>query len=156
MAKNWTAYEAAQTIIDGKDFDAIVDIMKRFPVFGMTAIKLNDAALSLLKVLPENMTARKFNAYLRDSMGLTDEDTTEDDYNEDDYNEDDEKPVKEDKKKGKRGRPAKKAEDPEEDEDDDDEDEAPKKKPGKRGRPAKKSKKPVDEDDDDDFDFDYD
>lgn len=139
-AKNWTAYEAAKIILDGKDFEAIVDIFKRFPVFGMVCTKMNEAGLDILKALGD-FTARKMNAYLRDASGLSEDDDSDDDAED----EADDKPAKKSSKKVD--------EDDDEDEDEDDE-EKPMKK-GKNGA-KKSSKKPSDEDDDDDFDFDDD
>ena len=152
-AKNWTAYEAAKTIHEGNDFEAIVDIFKRFPVFGMECTKLNEAGLDILKALGD-FTARKMNAYLRDAAGLSDDDSDENE-------EQDEKPVK---KYSKKSDLVDNDEDNEDDDDDDDEEEEP--TPKKRGRKPKKEEKKsskkskkskkVDDDDDDDDDFDFD
>ena len=108
-AKNYTAYEAAKIIIEGKDFEAITDIFKRFPVFGMTCIKMNEASLDILKALGE-FTARKMNAYLRSVLGIDEGESDEDD----DEEKSEVKPVK---------KSAKKTVVEEDDDDDDDEDE---------------------------------
>lgn len=144
-AKNWTAAEAVKVIVDSKDFVAIADIMKRFPMFAYYAMRVNEAGVTLLSALPEYFTARKVNCYLSGATAddadeaLTDEEVDETDDEEEEEIE--EKPVK---KSGKRGRPAKKFES-----EDDDEDE----KPAKKSPKGKKKSKSVD-DDEDDFDFD--
>ena len=177
-AKNWTAAEAVKVIVEGKDFVAIADIMKRFPMFAYYAMRVNEAGVTLLSALPEYFTARKVNSYLSGATtddadeALTDEEIDETDADEDE-DEIEEKPVK---KSGKRGRPAKKSE-PEDDEevkpakkskksakksskrvvedddDDDEEDDDEDEKPVKKSSKGKKKSKPID-DDEDDFDFD--
>lgn len=152
-AKNWTAAEAVKVIVEGKDFVAIADIMKRFPLFAYYAMRVNEAGVTLLSALPEYFTARKVNSYLSGATtddadeALTDEEIDDADADEDE-DEIEEKPVK---KSGKRGRPAKKSE-PEDDEDEDDDDEEEEDvKPAKKSKKgAKKSSKRVVEDDDDD------
>lgn len=161
-AKNWTAAEAVKVIVEGKDFVAIANIMKRFPMFAYYAMRVNEAGVTLLSTLPEYFTARKVNSYLSGATtddadeALTDEEIDDTDADEDE-DEIEEKPVK---KPGKRGRPAKKSEseDDEDDDDDDEEDEDVKpakksKKSAKKSSKGKKKSKPVD-DDEDDFDFD--
>lgn len=151
-AKNYTAYEAAKIIIEGKDFEAITDIFKRFPVFGMTCIKMNEASLDILKALGE-FTARKMNAYMRSVLGIDEGESDEDD----DEEKSEVKPAKKSAKKTV-------VEDDDDDDEDEDEDDEEEEKPAKkRGRAAKnvkksakKSSKKVEEDDDDDFDFDDD
>ena len=145
-AKNWTAAEAVKVIVEGKDFVAIADIMKRFPMFAYYAMRVNEAGVTLLSALPEYFTARKVNSYLSGATtddadeALTDEEIDEADA-DDEEEEIEEKPVK---KSGKRGRPAKKSEP--EDDDDEEEEEV-------KSSKGKKKSKPVD-DDEDDFDFD--
>ena len=155
-AKNWTAAEAVKVIVEGKDFVAIADIMKRFPMFAYYAMRVNEAGVTLLSALPEYFTARKVNSYLSGATtddadeALTDEEIDEADA-DDEEEEIEEKPVKKSgkrgrpaKKSGKRGRPAKKSEP--EDDDDEEEEEV-------KSSKGKKKSKPVD-DDEDDFDFD--
>lgn len=125
MVKNWTAAEAAQVLVEGTDTASIRDIGHRFPSFAYLVVKLGSSAMDVFSVIPEAITARKFDSWLKGPSDTKSKVDSEDDEDE----EEKEKP----KKKGKRGRPAKKSK-PADDDDDDDEDE--------------------DEDDDDDFDFD--
>ena len=146
MAKNYTAYDAAAIIVEGmKKENAFEyqDIMKRYSFFGAMCTKLDETALKLLEVLPEYMTARKLNRYIKESLGI--EEVVADDIDE--VEEEVEEPKKE---KAKRGRKPKKVEVEEEEDDDDEEEEKPKKKAKK----VEKKKKVEVEDDDDDFDFD--
>lgn len=150
-AKNWTAADAVKIIVEGKNFEAIADIMKRFPIFAYYAMKVNDAGVFLLSAMPEYFTARKVNSFLSGNTAALDGDdeTVSDeeiDNDSDDEEEIEEKPAK---KTGKRGRPAKKSESVDEDEDEDEGENEPKPKKGKKG--AKKSaKRVVVEDDDED------
>ena len=127
MAKNWTAAEAAQVLVEGTDTASIRDIGHRFPSFAYLVVKLGSSAMDVFSVIPEAITTRKFDSWLKGPSDAKSKADSEDD--EDEEEEEKEKP----KKKGKRGRPAKKSK-PVDDDDDDDEDE--------------------DDDDDDDFDFD--
>lgn len=147
-AKNWTAADAVKVIVEGKNFEAIADIMKRFPIFAYYAMKVNDAGVFLLSAMPEYFTARKVNSFLSGNTAALDGDDEivsdeEIDNDSDDDEEIEEKPAKKSSKRV--------VEDDEDDEDEDDEeDEKPAKKPAK----GKKKSKHVDDDDDDDFDFD--
>ena len=147
MAKNYTAYDAAAIIAAGmKKENALEyqDIMRRFPFFGAMCTKLDETALKLLEVLPEYMTARKLNRYIKESLGI--EEVVADDTDE--VEEEIEEPKKE---KAKRGRKPKKVEPEEEDEEE--EEEKPKKK-AKKVEKKKKVEVEEEEEDDDDFDFD--
>lgn len=156
MAKNYTAYDAAAIISSGMNKENALeyqDIMRRFPFFGALCTKLDETGLKLLEILPEYMTARKLNRYLKDSLGIEEP-------VEDDVDEVEEKPAKKEKKAKK----AKKEVEEEDIDDEEEEEEAPKKskKSKKEEKKApKKSKKVKEEeededDDDDDFDFDED
>lgn len=119
-AKNWTAADAVKIIVEGKNFEAIADIMKRFPIFAYYAMKVNDAGVFLLSAMPEYFTARKVNSFLSGNTAALDGDDEivsdeEIDNDSDDEEEIEEKPAK---KIGKRGRPAKKSEPVDDDEDD--------------------------------------
>lgn len=156
MAKNYTAYDAAAIISSGMNKENALeyqDIMRRFPFFGALCTKLDETGLKLLEILPEYMTARKLNRYLKDSLGIEEP-------VEDDVDEVEEKPAKKEKKSKK----AKKEVEEEDIDDEEEEEEAPKKaKKSKKEekKASKKSKKvkeeeEVDDEDDDDFDFDED
>lgn len=157
MAKNWTASEAFKVCHEGTDLVAIQDIGKRFPFVLLFGSKMNDAAIEMLSVLPEHITARKMDKLFRAANGLKSGDVDE----ETEETEVEEKPAKKKDKKEKVEKKAKKVVEPEDDEDEDDENEepTPKKKAKKAEKPAKKAKKVVEDDeddDDDDFDFDED
>lgn len=156
MAKNYTAYDAAAIISSGMNKENALeyqDIMRRFPFFGALCTKLDETGLKLLEILPEYMTARKLNRYLKDSLGIEEP-------VEDDVDEVEEKPAKKEKKAKK----AKKEVEEEDIDDEEEEEEAPKKskKSKKEEKKAPKKSKKVkeevedEEDDDDDFDFDED
>ena len=153
MAKNYTAYDAAAIISSGMNKENALeyqDIMRRFPFFGALCTKLDETGLKLLEILPEYMTARKLNRYLKDSLGIEEP-------VEDDVDEVEEKPAKKEKKAKKA-----KKEVEEEDIDDEEEEEAPKKakkskkEEKKAPKKSKKVKEEVEDEDDDDDDFDFD
>ena len=155
MAKNYTAYDAAAIISSGMNKENALeyqDIMRRFPFFGALCTKLDETGLKLLEVLPEYMTARKLNRYLKDSLGI--EEPVEDDVDEIE----EEKPAKKEKKSKK----AKKEVEEEDIDDEEEEEEAPKKskkskkEEKKAPKKSKKVKEEEDEDDEDDDDFDFD
>ena len=103
MAKNWTAAEAAQVLVEGTDTASIRDIGHRFPSFAYLVVKLGSSAMDVFSVIPEAITARKFDSWLKGPSDAKSKADSEDD--EDEEEEEKEKP----KKKGKRGRPAKKS-----------------------------------------------
>lgn len=154
MAKNYTAYDAAAIISSGMNKENALeyqDIMRRFPFFGALCTKLDETGLKLLEILPEYMTARKLNRYLKDSLGIEEP-------VEDDVDEVEEKPAKKEKKSKK----AKKEVEEEDIDDEEEEEEAPKKskkskkEEKKSPKKSKKAKEEEEEDDDDDDDFDFD
>lgn len=163
MAKNYKAYEAAEIVINPNKENAqeYHDIFKRMPLFGAQVLKLNEAGIELLRVLPENVTARKINKNLKVAYGILDEE-------EEAVEPDVEGEEVEEAPKPKKNRKAKKAreEEPEEDEleaeaeeaEEDEEEPKPKKKErkSKKDRKSKKAKvvEEAPEEEDDDFDFD--
>ena len=81
MAKNYTLYEAACIIAEGRDLAAIQDIGKRYPfvlsrVTELTA-KAGEDFVEFIKYLPEHTTANKFNAAVRAQIVEADEDEDE-------------------------------------------------------------------------------
>ena len=114
MVKNWTAAEAAKVLVDGNDTASIRDIGHRFPSFAYLVVKLGSSAMDVFSVIPEAITARKFDNWLKGPSDAKSKADSEDDEEE----EEKEKP----KKKGKRGRPAKKSKPADDDDDDDDDD----------------------------------
>ena len=59
MAINWSAYDAAKVIIEGKDVANIQDIGSRFPLFSRAVMAAGEGVLPLLAAL-KDYTARKF------------------------------------------------------------------------------------------------
>ena len=59
MAINWSAYDAAKVVIEGKDVANIQDIGSRFPLFSRAVMAAGEGVLPLLAAL-KDYTARKF------------------------------------------------------------------------------------------------
>ena len=116
MAKNYTLYEAACVIAEGRDLAAIQDIGKRYPfalsrVTELTA-KAGEDFVEFIKYLPEHTTANKFNAAVRAQIVEADEEDDDDEVVET-------KPVK--KEKSAKAKPKKVEVEDDDDDDDDDE-----------------------------------
>lgn len=58
MAINWSAYDAAKVVIEGKDVANIQDIGSRFPLFSRAVMAAGEGVLPLLAAL-KDYTARK-------------------------------------------------------------------------------------------------
>ena len=141
MAKNYTVAEAVKIIHDGEEMAQIRNIAARFPSFAILAAQLNDAGIKLFDAMPDWMTARKVDSFLKKGKDAETEDDS-------DVEEEEETP----KKKAKKENTKKKSKDDEdEDDEDDDEEETPKKSKGKKA--TKKKSKDDEDEDDDDFDF---
>lgn len=67
MAKNWTAYEAAKEIIEGKDKENICEIGSRYPLLTREVAVAGDKILVILKALPK-VTARVLETGLKDGV----------------------------------------------------------------------------------------
>lgn len=67
MAKNWTAYEAAKEIIDGKNKENICEIGSRYPMLTREVAVAGDKILVILKALPK-VTARVLETGLKDGV----------------------------------------------------------------------------------------
>lgn len=85
MAKNWTAYEAAKEIIEGKNKENICEIGSRYPMLTREVAVAGDKILVILKALPK-VTARVLETGLKDGVEVeteaeeeTKETETEDD-----------------------------------------------------------------------------
>lgn len=85
MAKNWTAYEAAKEIIEGKNKENICEIGSRYPMLTRDVAVAGDKILVILKALPK-VTARVLETGLKDGVEVeteaeeeTKETETEDD-----------------------------------------------------------------------------
>ena len=104
MAKNWSASEAINTLHEGTDTALIRDIMTRFPNFALLAIKSNEAAAEMFSFMPEWVTARKVDSWIKNAGKSEETDEA--------YEDEDEKPAKKAKKEApakKSKKPAKKA-----------------------------------------------
>lgn len=67
MAKNWTAYEAAKEIIEGKNKENICEIGSRYPMLTREVAVAGDKILIILKALPK-VTARVLETGLKDGV----------------------------------------------------------------------------------------
>lgn len=76
MAKNWTAYEAAKEIIEGKNKENICEIGSRYPMLTREVAVAGDKILVILKALPK-VTARVLEAGLKDGVEVEAEAETE-------------------------------------------------------------------------------
>ena len=80
MAKNWTAYEAAKEIIEGKNKENICEIGSRYPMLTREVAVAGDKILVILKALPK-VTARVLETGLKDGVEMdateTEEETKE-------------------------------------------------------------------------------
>lgn len=69
MAKNWTAYEAAKEIIEGKNKENICEIGSRYPMLTREVAVAGDKILVILKALPK-VTARVLETGLKDGVEM--------------------------------------------------------------------------------------
>lgn len=76
MAKNWTAYEAAKEIIEGKNKENICEIGSRYPMLTREVAVAGDKILVILKALPK-VTARVLETGLKDGVEMNEPETKE-------------------------------------------------------------------------------
>lgn len=76
MAKNWTAYEAAKEIIEGKNKENICEIGSRYPMLTREVAVAGDKILVILKALPK-VTARVLETGLKDGVEMNEPETEE-------------------------------------------------------------------------------
>ena len=76
MAKNWTAYEAAKEIIEGKNKENICEIGSRYPMLTREVAVAGDKILVILKALPK-VTARVLETGLKDGVEMNESETEE-------------------------------------------------------------------------------
>lgn len=76
MAKNWTAYEAAKEIIEGKNKENICEIGSRYPMLTREVAVAGDKILVILKALPK-VTARVLETGLKDGVEINEPETEE-------------------------------------------------------------------------------
>ena len=88
MAKNWTAYEAAKEIIEGKNKENICEIGSRYPMLTREVAVAGDKILVILKALPK-VTARVLETGLKDGVEMNEpeeaEETKESETEEEDF-----------------------------------------------------------------------
>lgn len=76
MAKNWTAYEAAKEIVEGKNKENICEIGSRYPMLTREVAVAGDKILVILKALPK-VTARVLETGLKDGVEMNEPEETE-------------------------------------------------------------------------------
>lgn len=118
MAKNYNIGEVVKIVAEGKDFEAIMDIGRRYPLLMNKVTKLvtlaGETASDFFSYMPEYLTANKVNKMIKDAV--IDEDAEEAEDTE-------EKDIPESEKKTKKSKKAKKEVEDDEEEADDAEDE---------------------------------
>lgn len=86
MAKNYTFSEAVKIIAEGKDFEAITDIGRRFPVLthkvAVVAAKAGETFVELAGYMPEYLTANKVNSIIKSGIQETNADDDADESEE--------------------------------------------------------------------------
>lgn len=117
MAKNYNIGEVVKIVAEGKDFEAIMDIGRRYPLLMNKVTKLvtlaGETASDLFNYMPEYLTANKVNKMIKDAVL---------DGESDEADETEEKDITESEKKAKKAKKAKKEEVEEDDDDEADED----------------------------------
>ena len=88
MAKNWTAYEAAKEIIEGKNKENICEIGSRYPMLTREVAVAGDKILVILKALPK-VTARVLETGLKDGVEMNEPEETEEETKESETEEED-------------------------------------------------------------------
>lgn len=82
MARNYSLYEAAQIVAEGKDYESIVDIGKRYPyilkLLSSITAKTNEDFLELMSFIPDYISVNKVNKLSKDSRGSSEEIKEED------------------------------------------------------------------------------
>lgn len=88
MAKNWTAYEAAKEIVEGKNKENICEIGSRYPMLTREVAVAGDKILVILKALPK-VTARVLETGLKDGVEMNESDEAEEETKESETEEED-------------------------------------------------------------------
>lgn len=81
MAKNWTAYEAAKEIVEGKNKENICEIGSRYPMLTREVAVAGDKILVILKALPK-VTARVLETGLKDGVEMNEPEEAEEETKE--------------------------------------------------------------------------
>lgn len=88
MAKNWTAYEAAKEIVEGKNKENICEIGSRYPMLTREVAVAGDKILVILKALPK-VTARVLETGLKDGVEMNESEEAEEETKETESDEED-------------------------------------------------------------------
>ena len=88
MAKNWTAYEAAKEIVEGKNKENICEIGSRYPMLTREVAVAGDKILVILKALPK-VTARVLETGLKDGVEMNEPEEVEEETKETESEEED-------------------------------------------------------------------
>ena len=88
MAKNWTAYEAAKEIVEGKNKENICEIGSRYPMLTREVAVAGDKILVILKALPK-VTARVLETGLKDGVEMNEQEEVEEETKESETEEED-------------------------------------------------------------------
>lgn len=88
MAKNWTAYEAAKEIVEGKNKENICEIGSRYPMLTREVAVAGDKILVILKALPK-VTARVLETGLKDGVEMNEPEEVEEETKESEAEEED-------------------------------------------------------------------
>ncbi len=90
MAKNYTLNEAVKIIAEGKDFESIADIGRRYPVLlhklTIVIAKAGQDFVDLMTYMPDYLTANKVNTAIKNGISESSEEDDEDADNETETN----------------------------------------------------------------------
>ena len=80
MAKNYTIKEAVEIIVEGKDFESIADLGRRYPILTAKVAAIGaiagDKFVDFMSYMPDYLTANKVNTAIK--AGITESDSDED------------------------------------------------------------------------------
>lgn len=112
MARSYTIGEAAKILADGKDFEAIGDLGRRFPIFANKFMQAltgdKDAIVEFAGYIPDYVNPRKMEKLIvSDADESSEEETVEDDKTAKEETPEEEKVEEEPKPKKRRARKAK-------------------------------------------------
>ena len=115
MAKNYTITEVVNIVSEGKDYESIADIGKRFPVLlklvATVSAIAGDSFKEFMTYIPDAVTANKVNTAIKANIPDAGEQDAQEEVQEE-VEQQEKKPEEPPKKRG-RGRKPKKVEEPE-------------------------------------------
>ena len=87
MAKNYTIKEAVEIIVEGKDFESIADLGRRYPILTTKVAAIGaiagDKFTDFMGYMPDYLTANKVNTAIKASISETETSDEEDENDED-------------------------------------------------------------------------